>query len=208
MVTSLITLIASAVMNFTLPALKYDKTALEPTISAKTIEYHYGKHLQTYIDNLNKLIDGTPYQGKSLEEIVRTSNGALFNNAAQSWNHIFYFEQFTATPHEPPFNTFPKLFTDRFESMEQMKKEMNDAGALLFGSGWVWLSVTPKGELVIEKLGNAGCPLTEGNIPLLTIDVWEHAYYLDYKNRRAEYLQNIWKLIDWNVVIARYHRIK
>ena len=148
-------------MIYELPPLPYGINDLAPVISQETIEYHYGKHEQTYIDNLNKLIEGTPFADKPLEEIIKEADGALFNNASQAWT-------------------------------------------TLFGSGWVWLSKDKDGNLVISKENNAGTPLTKGLTPLLTFDVWEHAYYIDYRNRRAEQLHNLWKIVDWSVVESRY----
>ena len=172
-------------MKYELPKLPYEYDALEPVISKKTIEFHYGKHEQTYINNLNNLIKGTPYENVPIETIVREADGALFNNAAQSWNHIFYFFSFTPHKNEIPKGMLAKAIDEKWGSFENFKKAFVDAGITLFGSGWVWLVKDKDGKLDIIKESNAGNPMTKGYTPLLTFDVWEHAYYLDYQNRRA-----------------------
>lgn len=186
------------------PRLPYAPDALAPVISQETVDYHYGKHEKAYIDNLNKLIENTQYEDMELEEIIRTSEGALFNNASQAWNHIFYFFTFSPQGASEPTGALRKAIDAQFGSFEDFKKEFVDAGVKIFGSGWVWLASDHDGKLLIIQKPNAGNPLTDGLIPLLTFDVWEHAYYLDYQNRRAESLEKLWSIVDWDVVSARY----
>lgn len=190
--------------RLTLPILPYEHGALAPVISRSTIDFHYGKHLQTYIDNLNKLIEGTPLEQAGLETIVKSADGAVFNNAAQTWNHIFYFNTFSPLARQKPGGKLLQALEKTWGSFEEFKKEFVTQGAAIFGSGWVWLAQTPENELVILKESNAGNPLTHDYTPLLGIDVWEHSYYLDYQNRRADHLQALWKIIDWNVIETRY----
>jgi Fe-Mn family superoxide dismutase len=192
------------IMNFILPDLPYRPNALEPAISQQTIEYHYGKHLQTYINNLNKLIEGTEWENAELAEIVRTSEGAVFNNAAQVWNHTFYFETFSPEGGGEPVGALRSAILTRWGSFSAFKEEMNKAALGLFGSGWVWLVSDRKGHVSIMSESNAGNPLTKGYIPLLTFDVWEHAYYIDYRNQRADHLMHIWGIIDWKLIEQRY----
>lgn len=188
--------------SFTLPELPYAEDALSLVISRETLQYHHGKHHQAYVANLNKLIKGTEYETADLETIVRTSTGAIFNNAAQVYNHTFYFEQFgQQTPIEGPL---ADLIAEKWGSVDAFKKEFNAAGASLFGSGWVWLAADNSGALSIVKTTNADTPLKQGLRPLLTFDVWEHAYYIDYRNARAAYLDALWNVIDWRVVEHRY----
>lgn len=191
-------------MKFILPDLPYRPNALEPAISQQTIEYHYGKHLQTYINNLNKLIEGTEWENAELAEIVRTSEGAVFNNAAQVWNHTFYFETFSPEGGGEPVGALRSAILTRWGSFSAFKEEMNKAALGLFGSGWVWLVSDRKGHVSIMSESNAGNPLTKGYIPLLTFDVWEHAYYIDYRNQRADHLMHIWGIIDWKLIEQRY----
>ncbi len=191
-----------AIMNITMPTLPYAPNALEPVISEQTINFHYGKHLQNYINTLNTLIQGTEFEGKSVEEIVKTApDGPIFNNAGQTLNHTYYFLQFKSPVkgNEPTGKIAEALVRD-FGSVENFKKEFTQAAATLFGSGWAWLSQDKDGKLVITKEANAGNPLRHGNNPLLGIDVWEHAYYLDYQNRRVDHLAALWDIIDWKVV--------
>lgn len=190
--------------RFTLPILPYEHGALAPVISRSTIDFHYGKHLQTYIDNLNKLIEGTPLEQAGLETIIKSADGAVFNNAAQTWNHTFYFNTFSPLARQKPSGKLLQALEKTWGSFEEFKKEFVTQGAAIFGSGWVWLAQTPENELVILKESNAGNPLTHDYTPLLGIDVWEHSYYLDYQNRRADHLQALWKIIDWNVIETRY----
>ena len=191
-----------AIMNITMPTLPYAANALDPVISEQTINFHYGKHLQNYVNTLNTLIQGTEFEGKSVEEIVKTApDGPIFNNAGQTLNHTYYFLQFKSPVkgNEPTGKIAEALVRD-FGSVENFKKEFTQAAATLFGSGWAWLSQDKNGKLVITKEANAGNPLRQGNNPLLGIDVWEHAYYLDYQNRRVDHLAALWDIIDWKVV--------
>ena len=187
-----------------LPKLNYQLNALEPYISQKTLEFHYLKHHQTYVDKLNSLIENTEFEGKSLEQIIKNSKGAIFNNAAQAWNHIFYFFQFSKSGSKIPKGKLAEQILSQFDTFEDFKSRIEEAGIKLFGSGWVWLSADENGTLFITQSPNAGNPLKDGLKPILTIDVWEHAYYLDYQNRRGEYLSRIWEIIDWDVIESRY----
>ena len=191
---------------FTLIQLPYAQDALQPVISEQTLSFHYGKHLQTYVDNLNKLIAGTEFEQMTLEEIVCKSQGAIFNNAGQILNHNLYFTQFSpvsANNHTPQGALFDTIVRD-FGSLDNFKAEFEQKGTTLFGSGWVWLSADKDGKLVITQEANAQNPLTKGLKPLLTMDVWEHAYYLDYQNRRAAHLQALWDIINWEEIERRY----
>ena len=193
------------IMSITMPTLPYANNALEPVISEQTIDFHYGKHLQNYVNTLNTLIQGTEFEGKSVEDIVKAApDGPIFNNAGQTLNHIIYFLQFKSPVkgNEPTGKIAEALVRD-FGSVENFKKEFAQAGATLFGSGWAWLSQDKNGKLVITKEPNAGNPLRHGSNPILGIDVWEHAYYLDYQNRRVDHLAALWDIIDWNVVESR-----
>lgn len=192
-------------LMFTLIQLPYALDALQPVISAETLSYHYGKHLQAYVDNLNKLVAGTEFENKTLEEIVCTADGAIFNNAGQILNHNLYFTQFQpTTENNAPTGELAKAIDDSFGSFEAFKAAFEQKGATLFGSGWVWLSADKDGKLVITQEPNAQNPLTKGLRPLLTMDVWEHAYYLDYQNRRAAHLAELWSIINWDEVARRY----
>lgn len=194
-------------MKFTLPELKYSPDALTGVISQATVEYHYGKHERAYIDNLNRLIEGTEYVGLPYEHIIRRSEGAIFNNAAQAWNHILYFIQFSPDGLREPKGLLRRQIDKAFGSLDEFKAKFEEAGASIFGSGWVWLSRDTKGDLYITQTANAGNPITDGLTPLLTFDVWEHAYYLDWQNRRPDYLHALWKIVDWSVVEARYFNL-
>ncbi|MFA5848378.1 MAG: superoxide dismutase [Bacteroidales bacterium] len=191
-------------MKYELPQLPYAINALEPVISQKTIEFHYGKHHQTYVTNLNNLITGTEFENSTLEEIIKKSEGAIFNNAAQVWNHTFYFLSFSPRGGGSPKGKLADAIGKTWGSFEDFQKEFNTAATTLFGSGWAWLVKDSTGTLSIVKESNAGNPLTKGLFPVLTFDVWEHAYYIDYQNRRADYLTALWNLIDWDIVSARY----
>ena len=191
-------------MIYELPQLPYDENALEPAISARTVHFHYGKHEKAYNDNLNRLIKGTDFEDEELEEIIRHSEGALFNNASQAWNHIFYFFTFSPEGRREPQGELRKAIERDFGSFEDFKKAFVDAGVGLFGSGWVWLSRDDDGKLFITQGPNAGNPLTSGLTPLLTFDVWEHAYYLDYQNLRKNALEALWDIVDWEIVESRY----
>lgn len=191
-------------MKFTLPELPYAHNALEPIISEKTISFHYGKHHQTYVNNLNGLVEGTEFENTDLETIVKKSEGPMFNNAAQIWNHTFYFLSLTPNKGTALSDSLAKAIDAAFGSLEAFKAEFNKAAVSVFGSGWAWLVKDIDGKLSIVKESNAGTPLTRGLIPVLTFDVWEHAYYLDYQNRRADYVAALWDIVDWNVVSGRY----
>ena len=190
---------------FTLIELPYDPSALEPVISAETIEYHHGRHLKAYVDNLNKLIAGTEFEGKALEEVVKSSTGGVFNNAGQILNHELYFAQFAPKATEPAGKIKAQI-EKQWGSIDAFKAEFEAKGVGLFGSGWVWLAAQEDGTLVITQEPNAGNPVTKGLKPLLTFDVWEHAYYLDYQNRRAAHLAALWQIVNWAEIEARYTR--
>ena len=189
-------------MKNEMPKLPYPNNGLEPVISAETLTYHYGKHLQTYVTNLTNLTAGTAYEQKEVEDIVATApDGAIFNNAGQVLNHTLYFLQFT-TPHQvqAPEGRLAKLIHRDFGSLDNLKEQMEKAAIGLFGSGWAWLSLSKEGILQITQESNAGNPLRRGDTPLLCIDVWEHAYYIDYRNRRADHVKRLWDIINWQAV--------
>ena len=192
---------------FTLIELPYAMEALEPVISRETIAFHHGKHLQAYVDNLNKLLPGSEYENMALEEIVRKAPaGAVFNNAGQILNHNLYFTQFKSSSEavQGPEGALAAQIEKQWGSVEAFKAEFEAKGVGLFGSGWVWLSADKDGNLVITQEANAANPIQKGLKPLLTFDVWEHAYYLDYQNRRAAHLAALWQIVDWRVIAARY----
>lgn len=190
--------------KFELIQLPYNSDALAPVISAETISFHYGKHLQAYVNNLNNLLQGSGFEGLSLEEIVTKSEGGFFNNAGQILNHNLYFTQFKApTKDNLPTGKIADAINAQFGSFDAFKAEFEKKGATLFGSGWVWLSSDKDGKLVITQETNAGNPLTEGLNPLLTFDVWEHAYYIDFQNRRPDYLSSLWQIINWEEINNR-----
>lgn len=191
-------------MIFILPPLPYAMDALEPFMSMETLEYHHGKHLQTYVDNLNRLIEGTRYADMDLEDIILSATGPIFNNAAQVWNHTFFFDSLTPDHEEMPEELRNTIIRD-FGSVAEFEKRFKDAAVGVFGSGWAWLAQDKDGRLHIIQESNAGNPLRAGYKPLLTIDVWEHAYYIDHRNRRAAYIDNCWELIDWKKVNERFH---
>ena len=192
---------------FTLLNLPYQQEALDPVISAQTLSFHHGKHLQAYVDNLNKLLPGSEYEGMSLEDIVKNAPaGAIFNNAGQILNHELYFKQFRAfsdAVHEPT-GALAAQIIKQWGSIDAFKTDFESKGVSLFGSGWVWLSAEADGTLVITQEPGASNPIAKGLTPLLTFDVWEHAYYLDYQNRRAAHLTALWQIIDWQVIQHRY----
>ena len=199
----------SSILLFSLIALPYASDALEPVISKETIEYHHGKHLQTYVDNLNKLITGTEYESMPLEQIVASSQGAIFNNAGQILNHNLYFTQFQPYENQQSAiinqqSPLAQVLIRDFGSFEAFQAEFEQKGVSLFGSGWVWLAADKDGRLVITQEPNAGNPVTKGLKPLLTMDVWEHAYYIDYRNRRAAHLHALWQIINWSEIERRY----
>lgn len=189
---------------FELMKLPFAVDALEPVISKSTIEFHYGKHLAGYVNNLNNLVQGSDFQGLSLEEIVLKSEGGIRNNAGQILNHNLYFEQFGKTAKSAPTGKLAEAIVRDFGSFDAFKDEFQKKGATLFGSGWVWLSSDQNGKLVITQETNASNPIQQGLHPLLTFDVWEHAYYLDYQNRRPDHLAALWQIVDWNVIEKRY----
>lgn len=189
-------------MKHLLPELPYALDALAPVMSADTLNYHYGKHLQTYLDNVNRMIEGTPFADMKLKDMITKAQGALYNNAAQAFNHIIFFKQLTPTP-----TTISPLLTQalvaRFGSVDAFKSEFSNAAAALFGSGWVWLALDASNVLQIVPEPNAGNPITRNMRPLMCIDVWEHAYYLDYQNRRGDYIKNFWNLVNWDYIEKR-----
>ena len=193
-------------MTYNMPTRPYATNALEPVISQQTIEFHYGKHLQAYVNNLNSLVPGTEFEGKSVEEIVKTApDGAVFNNAGQVLNHELYFTQFAPKPaHSEPVGKLAEAIVKDFGSFDNFKKEFTAASVGLFGSGWAWLSVDKSGKLVITKEANGSNPVRAGLKPLLGFDVWEHSYYLDYQNRRADHINALWSIVDWDVVGSRF----
>lgn len=191
----------------TQPKLPYSPDALAPYISEQTVNLHFGKHTKAYFDTTNQLINGTEYEDMELDDIVKNSDGMLFNNASQAWNHIFYFFTFNPeAPHAPEGHFLDKV-KETFKTIDNLKDTMKEAGKTLFGSGWVWLSADTEGKLIITQGKNAESPLKDGLTPLLCIDVWEHAYYLDYQNRRPDYIDAQWNIIDWGVVAQRYYDI-
>jgi superoxide dismutase, Fe-Mn family len=187
----------------TKPKLPYPENGLEPVISAETISFHYGKHHQAYVDNLNKLIEGTAFENKSLEEIVVASEGGIFNNAAQVWNHTFYWNCLKPGGSEPHGKLLEAIERD-FGSFEQFKEEFSKASVTLFGSGWAWLVKDKDGKLSITQESNAGTPLTKGLQPIITFDVWEHAYYLDKQNKRPEYVLQLWSILNWDFALENF----
>ena len=191
-------------MKFTQPRLPYSVDALSPVISPMKIDYHYGKHEKAYIDTLNQLIEGTEFEEMSLEDIIRKSEGKMFNQASQAWNHILYFFQFSPTGQREPIGNLRDKIDEQFGSFDEFKKKFEEAGLSLFGSGWVWLSADSDGKLFITQGSNAENPLTKGLRPIFVFDVWEHAYYLDYQNRRGEYLSKLWDIVNWATIERRY----
>ena len=191
---------------FSLIELPYAEDALEPVISARTIGFHHGKHLQGYVDNLNRLIAGTEFEGMALEDIVCKADGAIFNNAGQILNHNLYFAQFRAPGAGPegPAGALLAQILKQWGTLDAFKDDFVAKGAGLFGSGWVWLAAAPDGSLAITQEPGASNPILRGLAPILTFDVWEHAYYLDYQNRRPAHLTELWKIVDWEVLEKRY----
>lgn len=191
-------------MKFELPKLPFGRTDLEPHISGKTIDFHYGKHHNAYVNKLNALIEGTAYEEMVLEDIILNSVGGVFNNAAQVWNHTFYFFQLSSTPKLTPEGALAEELLLAYGSLDAFKQTFAEAGAALFGSGWVWLVKDLNGDLAIRQTANALNPMTEGETPLLVCDVWEHAYYLDFQNRRPDYMSAFWNVLDWAAVEKRF----
>ena len=191
--------------KFELMALPYAPNALEPVISANTLSFHHGKHLAAYVNNLNAALPGSGLEGLPLEEVVLKATGGMLNNAGQILNHNLYFSQFTAPKADnAPTGRLAEAINAAFGSFEAFKEAFAKSGATLFGSGWAWLAADAQGKLVITQEPNAANPIQRGLRPLMTMDVWEHAYYLDYQNRRPDHLAALWQIIDWNVVAARY----
>ena len=186
-------------MEHTLPQLPYAQDALAPTISKETLEYHHGKHHQTYVTNLNNLIKGTEFENASLEDIVKKSSGGIYNNAAQHWNHSFYWNCLTPKS-TPPAGKLADAINAKWGSFDAFKEAFNKLAAGNFGSGWTWLVKKADGSIDIVNTGAAGNPLTTGDTPLLTCDVWEHAYYIDYRNARPKYLESFWGIVNWDFV--------
>jgi Fe-Mn family superoxide dismutase len=185
-------------MALTLPSLPYPKNALSPHISEETLDFHHGKHHQTYVTNLNNLTEGSPLAAKSLEEIVKSESGAIFNNAAQVWNHTFYWQSMAGKAGGAPHGKISEAINESFGSFHAFKEQFSKAALGQFGSGWAWLvRDAHNGRIFIETTANAGCPLSENRVPLLTCDVWEHAYYIDYRNARAKYIDAWWNLVNW-----------
>ncbi len=191
-------------MEHKLPELPYALDALAPTISKETLEYHYGKHHQTYVTNLNNLIKGTEFENASLEEIVKKSSGGVFNNAAQVWNHTFYWFGLTPNGKGAPEGALADAINAKWGSFDEFKKAFNAVAAGTFGSGWAWLVKNADGSLDLMSTSNAATPLTTDKKALLTCDVWEHAYYIDYRNSRPNYLEGFWKLVNWDFVAANF----
>ena len=203
------TLRTIAASLLTITELPYAYDALEPYISAETMHFHHDKHYAGYVAKLGELTEGTRYRGMPLEEVVTSSDGAIFNNAAQAWNHVFYFESLSPknkAKHHPT-GELRRAIDEQFGSVDELKKRMTAMAATLFGSGWVWLATDSDGKLYILSKPNAGTPLTDGLIPLLCIDVWEHAYYIDYRNQRKASVEEFWKVLDWGKVERRYEAI-
>ncbi len=192
-------------MAIELPALPYARDALAPTISEETIDYHYGKHHQAYVTNLNNMIEGTDHANASLEEIIRNSEGGVFNNAAQVWNHTFYWNSLSPTGGGSPTGALAEAIDATFGSFDEFKAKFSASAAGNFGSGWTWLVKTADGELEIVNTSNADTPITDESVTaLLTVDVWEHAYYVDYRNARPEYLKSFWDIANWEFASANF----
>ena len=194
----------SGMKKIDMPHLPYAMNALEPIISEETMNYHYGKHLQAYVDNVNRLIIGTPFENSDLETIVKYATGPIYNNGSQAYNHTIYFLTFSPDAVHQPSGDLLKAIEKKWGSFENFKNVFSQSAASLFGSGWVWLAKNNQGELFIFQEPNGGNPLSRGYIPLMGMDVWEHAYYLDYQNRRPEHIEKLWTIIDWNTDGQRY----
>ena len=190
-------------MKFELPALPYAHDALAPVISSETISYHYGKHHQTYVTNLNKLVEGTEFSGRNLEDIIKSAKGGIFNNAAQVYNHTFYWNCLSPLESEASVD-LKAAIAETFGSCDKFKELFSAAAVTTFGSGWAWLVKNTDGKLEIVTTSNAGCPITTGQTPLLTFDVWEHAYYVDYRNARPKYVESLWSIVNWKFVSEQF----
>lgn len=192
-------------MAYELPSLPFDKGALAPHISEETLEYHYGKHHKTYVDKLNGLVPGTEFEGKPLEDVIRTSTGGIFNNAAQIWNHTFYWHCLSPNGGGEATGSIADAITKAFGSFEKFKEEFTTSAINNFGSSWTWLVKKADGNVAIVNTSNAGTPLTDDSVtPLLTVDLWEHAYYIDYRNARPKYMEAFWSLVNWDFVEQNY----
>ena len=191
-------------MAFELPPLPYEKNALEPHMSAETLDFHHGKHHNTYVTNLNNLVPGTEYEGKDLETIIKTSSGGIFNNAAQVWNHTFFWNCLSPNGGGEPTGELAEAINKAFGSLENFKEEFSKASVTTFGSGWGWLVKKPDGSLAVVSTSNANNPMTEGHTPLLTCDVWEHAYYIDYRNARPKFVEAFWNIVNWDFVAKNF----
>jgi len=191
-------------MSFELPELPYAKNALAPHISEETLEFHYGKHHQTYVTNLNNLVSGTEFEGSSLEQIISKSSGGIFNNAAQIWNHTFYWNSLSPNGGGEATGGLANAIDRTFGSFDEFKEQFTKCAVTTFGSGWAWLVKNADGSLALVSTSNAGCPLTEGQTPLITCDVWEHAYYIDYRNARPKYLEAFWALVNWDFAATNF----
>ena len=191
-------------MEHTLPPLPYAKDALAPTISAETIEYHYGKHHQAYVTNLNNLIKGTEFEDMSLEQTILKSSGGIFNNAAQVWNHTFYWNCMKPSGGGAPSGELATAIDTAFGSFEEFKKQFSQKAITTFGSGWAWLVKKSDGSVALESTSNAATPMTNGQTALLTCDVWEHAYYVDYRNARPKYVEEFWNIVNWDFVTSNF----
>jgi Fe-Mn family superoxide dismutase len=191
-------------MSFELPTLPYEKNALEPHISAETLEFHYGKHHQTYVTKLNGMVPGTEFEGKSLEDVIKSASGGVFNNAAQVWNHTFYWNCLSPNGGGAATGALGDAIAAKWGSYEKFVEDFSDKAVNNFGSSWTWLVKNAAGELEIVNTSNAGCPITEDVTPLLTCDLWEHAYYIDYRNARPKYLEAFWNLANWDFANSNY----
>lgn len=192
-------------MAFELPSLPYEQDALEPHISKETLEFHYGKHHNTYVVKLNGLVEGTEFENKSLEEVITSSEGGIFNNAAQVWNHTFYWNCLAPNAGGEATGDIAEAINAAFGSFEAFKEAFNNSAVNNFGSGWTWLVKNADGSVAIVNTSNAATPLTDGVTPLLTVDVWEHAYYIDYRNARPNYMNAFWNLVNWDFVNANFN---
>jgi len=195
-------------MTFKLPELPFPKDALTPHMSPETLDYHHGKHHKAYVDKLNQLVPGTEWENKSLEDIIRKATGPIFNNGAQIWNHTFFWNCLTPKSKKAPSGVLMDAIHKSFENFEQFQTKFNAAAVGQFGSGWAWLVKKSDGSLAIQATSNAENPLRTGDIPLFTCDVWEHAYYIDYRNERAKFVQNIWNLANWDFVESNFKTAK
>ena len=191
-------------MKFELPPLSYSPEALAPHLSRETLEYHHGKHHLAYVNNLNNLLPGSPFGEATLETMIRKADGGIFNNAAQVWNHTFYFAAFSPSGKREPAGTVAKAIEAEYGSFDAFREAFTKAATTLFGSGWAWLCMKPDGRLTITQESNAGNPLRSGLVPLMTCDVWEHAYYIDYRNARPKYVEAFWNLVNWDFVASQY----